>query len=539
MAHVCQPLSQLARRVPNQLLTTCGGRQQTCGEFAARVACLASALASELGLQPGDRVALAALNTDHHFEALLAVLATGGLVAPLNWRWSIEDALAALAPCTPSILVLDEGCARFGALAQQLSSVRHIVTLGDAAAWTQQLHHAVHAEQLISLHAGVPLTLKAPPNGAAVLCFTSGTTAAPKAAVLPHLAFHVQSLIKLLAIGYCAEEVHYHAAPLCHIGGLSSLFAVLMAGGRHVFPSRFNAAVMLEDLDRHQVTSFIAVPAILVALCDAAGQQRAFTTVQRVLFGGGTPTDAVLERIGAMFPAATLTLSYAMTEACSTMTLRTIAGDRQLQHQVTAVGQQQQQSQAVCVGWPVPGGEIDIQQGDGLPAGQGVIQTRGPHIMLGYWSEGGSALQPHPDRWFSTGDIGYIDDDGSLWLLGRSRDTIRTGGETVHASEVERCLQLHPEVQAAAVVGLPHDRLGQQVAALVQVRSPGSRPPQTWQTTLRGFCKTQGLSGYKIPGVVRCQAVALPANGSGKILKHEVRTIIQQQMTEHNILSKL
>lgn len=93
MAHVCQPLSQLARRVPNQLLTTCGGRQQTCGEFAARVAGLASALASELGLQAGDRVALAALNTDHHFEALLAALAAGSLVAPLNWRWSIEVSL--------------------------------------------------------------------------------------------------------------------------------------------------------------------------------------------------------------------------------------------------------------------------------------------------------------------------------------------------------------------------------------------------------------------------------------------------------------
>lgn len=115
------------------------------------------------------------------------------------------------------------------------------------------------------------------------------------------------------------------------------------------------------------------MPAMLVALCDSADPQRAFKTVQRVLFGGGTPTDAVLERIGTMFPAATLTLSYAMTEACSTMTLCTIAGERQPQHQPAAVGQQQQQSQAVCVGWPVPGVEIDVQQGDGLSAGRWTI----------------------------------------------------------------------------------------------------------------------------------------------------------------------
>lgn len=217
-----------------------------------------------------------------------------------------------------------------------------------------------------------------------------------------------------------------------------------------------------------QINSFIAVPAMLVALCEIAGQQLVFPHVRQVLVGGGTPADGILHSVCRMFPAASIRLSYAMTEACTSMTFRIITAGSQLlppQRQPPALDGHQLNTSAVCVGRPAAGVEVDIQQGDGLPpgswvpmamqpcsdsalnthklhctktgscilpsltaflgtafdwtfmslfadfrrllhAGHGIIQTRGPHVMLGYWSAGGSTLRPQPDRWLSTGDIG-------------------------------------------------------------------------------------------------------------------------------------
>mmetsp|Transcript_17108 Transcript_17108/g.51177 ORF Transcript_17108/g.51177 Transcript_17108/m.51177 type:complete len:379 (-) Transcript_17108:81-1217(-) len=338
-----------------------------------------------------------------------------------------------------------------------------------------------------------------------------------------------------------------------HAGGLSSALAVLMAGGFHVFPGRFEAGQMKRDMDHHEVSCTIVVPAMLTALSEAAPLHQTYPGVKRLLVGGGTPTPDVTERCRQMFPSARVVLSYAMTEACSSMTFLTLAQpqpDYELSSpahvEVARAVPEQVPAAAICVGWPAAGIEIAVQQLGEIGKGEGVIQTRGPHAMLGYWADGGLDLAAKPDMWLSTGDIGYLGNDGQLWLLGRGKDTIRTGSETVHASEVERCLQLHPAVIAAAVVGLPDTRLGQQVAALVQIQDdcsswPGTilprqqqipsdapeAPDPTFLQTLQAFCRAAGLSGFKVPRVILGQTDPLPINASGKLVKADVSRLIR------------
>lgn len=553
MAHVVQHLAALERAHPNKCFSHFGKRTQTSSGFATQVAACTSLLTEECGLRCGDRVAIAAINTDVSFQFMLAVLASGGMLTLINWRWSLQDAVEALTPCSPAVLILDADCQKFSALSDRLPSIGHCIDIDQCRLNNRPL--------ILSKLGRQNLTLRAPRNGGAVLCFTSGTTAAPKAAVLSHAALHVQSMSKLLNLGYCMDDVYYHAAPLCHIGGLSSALAVLMAGGTHVFPGRFQAAKMIEDIEKYQVTCTIMVPAMLTALAAASPIGQSHYSVKRLLIGGGTPLPSSIQQCRLMFPEAKIYLSYAMTEACSSMTFTLLASPTSAA-QLNCGSDQSRKSDnafdcsiyesdavlatspvtlgdpAICVGFPAAGVEVTIRQLSSLPPGQGVILTRGPHLMSGYWADGGLELFQRPDFWFETGDIGYLDSNGQLWLAGRLKDTIRTGSETVHASEVERCLASHPAVASAAVVGLPDVRFGQQVAALVQLgdldRNPieafatGTLPSVAaeWKHELQAFCKSAGLSGFKVPRVVICQMAPLPMNGSGKILKADVTRII-------------
>ncbi|KAG2448988.1 hypothetical protein HYH02_005742 [Chlamydomonas schloesseri] len=482
-----------------------------------------------------------------------------------------------------------------------------------------------------------PLQLLAPACGTALLVFTSGTTAAPKGVQLGHAAFHAQSLVKLALVGYSPADTYLHTAPLFHIGGLSSAFAALMAGCVQVFMPRFDAAAAMAAILRHRVSVFIAVPTMLqdLALAAAAAAEgtgpgasvapESLKCVQRILVGAGGTAPKLQEAVSRTFPAAHLLSAYGMTEACSSMTFRHLrgpshvaagaaAGSCQLAQQLQlwappassqAHGSgnchakpQAELEGAVCVGWPAPGVQVRVvrtavadqqpqlqdeasphggnNSGDRVcaPYQLGEVQTRGPHTLLRYWRDAAATAEAlTADGWLRTGDLGYLGPDGGLWLLGRAKDMIKSGGENVFAPQVEAMLCAHPAVAAAAVVGLPHERLGEQVSALVVLRggwnylgptitAPSSAggptikpataalpvgPPgspitpataaigphlsgaqQTSLQDLQDFCRRHGLAGFRLPRVVVAQWQPLPLNGSGKVAKPMVRTMLQR-----------
>ena len=598
MAHICQYLSAAAGKAPTKLLTVSGTRHKTAQQSLARVAALAAALIDTLKVKPGDVVILALDSTDLFLESLLAIAAAGGISAPLNLRWSSTDAAAAINLCHARLMLLDAGNLHFQELigSPSCSCCQQAVLVGPQPkdSFTGETYTTEH---LIQQGLGTQLQLKQSPDGAALICFTSGTTGHPKGALISHMALHCQAMAKLMVVGYNPHDMYLHAAPLFHIGGLSSAIAVLMAGGTHVFMGRFSAAAALDMISQHQITSFIAVPAMMADLTAAAAAATAAATaaadpsvtgqaggasssqypsVQRILMGGGGMSSQQVANMQAPFPQATVHSAYGMTEACSSMTFKLLVGSGySVNHPGAGLTSPHADSPAasgVNVGAPPPGIEMAVLKSqlqahsktadeasmngathndsakgwnavEASSVGEGELLTRGPHVLMRYWGQPDETSRVMlPGGWFRTGDIGGVDVDGTVWLKGRVRDIIRSGGESVLAPEVEQVLTQHPAVLAAAVFGIPHERFGEQVVAVVSLDKrfgwhgpmfgglnevPVSAQCVTLQA-VQTFCRQANLSPYKLPRLVVAQYEPLPLNASGKVLKQKLKHALLQ-----------
>ncbi|KAK9822154.1 hypothetical protein WJX81_000324 [Elliptochloris bilobata] len=279
-------------------LFVCGDTRRSAGEVASRVGALAAALRINAGTLPGDRVVLITRGSAAAFEALLAVLAAGAVAAPLNVRWSAGEAAAAADLVGAAAVVFDTASSRLALPLLSGNARRTGVCLDDVGASSGSggkggggggsgaaapMPAAFSSEALVLRHAGARLEPVLAPEGAAVVCFTSGTTGAAKGALLTHGAFHCQAVAKLLEVGYSGRDVYLHCAPLFHIGGLSSALAVLAAGAVQVFMPMFSAPAALALIARHRVTALIAVPAMLVDLLGAHHDGRPARAHQELL----------------------------------------------------------------------------------------------------------------------------------------------------------------------------------------------------------------------------------------------------------------
>ncbi len=431
---------------------------------------------------------------------------------------------------------------------------------------------AACAEALISAFTPAsgapPLPLRRAPGDVVTLVFTSGTTGTPKAAALTHASFAAASAAKLSAVGYCAEDVYLHAAPLCHVGGLSSAHALLCAGGRHVFLSRWSAPGALAAMRTHAVSATALVPAMLTDLLAAADADAAgaapLRAMRRVLLGGGAAPPALLAAAAQrLFPEAALSATYALSEGGSTLAFRAVAArGALLPPEPSDASHADADAYGVCVGLAAPGIELAVALwpggGRAPPGVQGELLARGPQVMQSYWQDEAATAGAFTwgGAWLRTGDLGALDAQGRVWLAGRAKEVIKSGGESVHASEVEAALCAHPAVAAAAAVGLPHARWGEQVAALVVLRAgtawhgptAGGAPADaaaaaaaaaaadaprdaaagaslvTPEALREHACGTGALSRFKAPRFVAAAASgALPTGAGGKVCKRSVR----------------
>ncbi|KAM1032718.1 hypothetical protein ACFX2I_036269 [Malus domestica] len=287
------------------------------------------------------------------------------------------------------------------------------------------------------------------------MCFTSGTSGRPKGVNLSHSAFIIQSPSKIAIVGYGEDYVYLHAAPLCHIGGLSSALAMLMVGACHVLMPKFEAKSALESIELHSVTSLITVPAMMANLVSrfsahmslellffevhvpkSVGEKetwKGIDSVKKVLNGGGGLSIELTKAAIKLFPKAKLLSAYGMTETCSSLTFMTL-------YEPTAdtAGQplrMVQQGRGVYVGKPSPHVELKISVDGSSRVGR--ILTRGQHVMLGYWHGSPPNASVSGDKvWFDAGDIGSTDDSGNVWLIGRANGRIKSGGENIYPEEI-------------------------------------------------------------------------------------------------------
>ncbi|VVA99213.1 unnamed protein product [Arabis nemorensis] len=550
--HICQCLTRLASAKRNAVVTVYGHRRRTGGEFVDGVLSLAAGLI-RLGLRNGDVVSIAALNSDLFLEWLLAVALVGGIVAPLNYRWSLKEAKMAMLLVEPVLLVTDETCASWCIDVRNgdVPSLKWRVLMESTSTEISNENNQFLTTEMLKNHALVPSlsTYAWAPNDAVVICFTSGTTGSPKGVTISHLAFITQSLAKIAIVGYGEDDVYLHTSPLVHIGGLSSAMAMLMVGACHVLLPKFDAETALQVMEKNRVTCFIAVPAMMADLiCVNRTTKNGVQNrgVRKILNGGGSLSSELLKDATNIFPSAKILSAYGMTEACSSLTFMTLY-DPTLESYKPIFPSVNRTKQGTSVGKPAPHIELMVKL-DENSSKVGKILTRGPHTMLGYWGhqlvqENVAASESSSNEaWLDTGDIGTIDEFGNLWLIGRSNGGMKTGGENVYPEEVEAILLKHPGIVSVVVIGIIDVRLGEMVVACVRLQENWiwsdvenrNRDFELSSETLKDHCRTQNLTGFKIPKRFVRWEKQFPMTTTGKVKRDEVK---RQVMSHFQILT--
>jgi len=485
-----------------------GDRRISYAEHLHLVASTAQALRDRYGVRPGDRVAILAANCPEWIVAFWATTSLGASVAALNGWWTADEILYGVENCDPRLLIGDRK--RLARVAQRDVGVP---VLEIESEFEKLLAHAPQA----SLPED-PIAEDDP----AVILYTSGTTGRPKGAVNTHrgICGFVQSTMlngARLMIAAASRGVKPEAdppalaalvtAPLFHMSGLhAGAIMMLAAGGKTVWRSgRFDAEDVLRLIEKERITTWAGIGSMAPLVLNHPKVGDYDLSSLRNLGSGGAPTSpTLLARMKQVSPvgARGRGLGYGLSESVATVA---VIGGEELEERPTSVGRIQ------------PTIEVEIRDPEGrvLPDGrEGEIHVRSPYTMLGYWGDEEATRKAiKPGRWLATGDVGRIEDD-YLYINSRARDMILRGGENVYPIEIEHRLEAHPDVAEAAVVGVDHPELGQEVKAIV-VPTRGARIDMQ---ELARFV-AERLAPYKVPAHWELRAEPLPRNAAGKVLK--------------------
>ncbi len=495
-------LTESTRRMPGKPAVILRDVKISYAELGAQSDRVAANLAAA-GLKAGDRIGLQLPNIPQFVIAYFGILKAGGVVVPMNPLLKAPEIEFQLRDSGARALITYSGFLDEAAKAAEAAGTGSLYVVGDAA-------HTPPVASFETLLAGDPpdpqLTPVSPADPA-VIIYTSGTTGTPKGAVLSHFTLYMNADISGRLFEFRDDDVVIVALPLFHVFGLSSILNICMLlGGTMTLVPRFDPAAVLETIQRDRVTIFEGVPTMYLALLNAPGLDGYDTSSLRVAVSGGAPIPAeVIDTFERRFGVVILE-GYGLSETSSTTTFNISAAERKV----------------YSVGKPIWSVSVQIwdTQGRPLPAGPehvGEIMIRGPNVMTGYWGNPEATAQAFSDGWFHTGDLGYFDDDGYLFIVDRIKDLIIRGGYNVYPREVEEIFYAHPAVAEAAVIGVPDPRMGEEVHAFVAVK-PGQ---SVTAAELTEFVK-QRVAAYKYPRSIEFRD-SLPKGATGKILKKDLR----------------
>ncbi|NEX64823.1 long-chain-fatty-acid--CoA ligase [Noviherbaspirillum galbum] len=505
--NLTQGLHRARQNHPDRMATIFGERQQSFQQMAERVARLAGALRS-LGLGANDRIAMLALNSDRYVEYFQAAWWAGAVANPVNTRWSLSEIAYSLNDCDSQVLIVDDQFAGMvDAIREQAPCVRTIIHAGEQATPPGMLGY----EELIAAAAPVEDAMRGGDDLAAIL-YTGGTTGFPKGVMLSHANFWIASIARMAEMGGQPGSISLIATPLFHVGGAGRLVGQSIGGNTVVIVPSFTAEGVLDAVERHAVTDLMLVPTMLQMLLDHPRfERRKMATIRRISYGASPISLPLLERTLDLFPGVEFASAYGMTE-----TAAAVCGNPPANH-----GPEARASGLVkSVGRAGYGCEIRVVDADGeeVPRGAvGEVIIRGGCVMLGYWKKPEETAAALRGGWLHTGDGGYLDADGHLYIVDRIKDMIVTGGENVYSAEVENVLARHPAVAMCAVIGIPSAQWGESVHAVVVLRTGA----QAREDDLRSHCKT-ALAGYKCPKSFDFPE-AMPLSAAGKVVKTQLR----------------
>ncbi len=505
--YLTQGLRRSVQQTPNATATIFQGRRRTFAELGERVARLAGALRG-LGLQPGDRVGMLALNSDWYLEYYLGVYWAGGVVNPINTRWSPIEIAFALQDCDTRLLIVDDTfAAMVDELRQRAPALTTVIHVGNGAAPAGMLGY----ENLLAQALSVEDALRAGEDLAGVF-YTGGTTGSPKGVMLSHRNLASNAMAVVAEGGIARGCTGLHAAPMFHLADGCFMNAMLASGGTHVMLPRFEPQAVLETIQNEKVNEALLVPTMIQMLVDHPQRERYdLSSLRNMLYGASPISEGLLDRAMQALPGAGFTQLYGMTELSPMATILTQDMHREAGREL---GRHRSGGRAAM------GCEVRIVDalGKELPRGEvGEVAARGPGVMLGYWGRPLETAAAVREGWMFTGDGGRMDADGYVYIVDRIKDMIVTGGENVYSAEVESAVATHPGVAACAVIGVPNAQWGELVHVVI-VRQPGAAvTPQE----LIEHCKSR-IASYKCPREVSF-IDAMPLSGAGKILKTKLR----------------
>lgn len=487
---------------------TTDGSSVSFGQFNSRVNRLCSAL-SQWGLRKGDRVAVLSRNRPEYVE-VFGVSKAGFVAVPLNWRLAEAELVKLLVHSAPQVLIVDENYKELAErLRPLLPGVRHFVALGPTSAgW---VGYEALLDQAIDEEPVEPVS----PDDALCLVYTSGTTGAPKGVTLTHRGLMDNcraSAVEVLAL--TEDDYSLAVLPLFHVGGMwYHLFPCFAAGCTSLLMWEFEPGALLREMEARKVTNVHVVPTMINAMLNHPLARTADLRHLRLIFYAASSMPAeLLRRAMQCFQRSGFVQSYGSTEAgmvtCLSPADHVRASAPGGEHLLSSCGRVLQ------------GRRVRILDDGGAEQSRGQIGEIGSHcpgVMAGYWHDEGATAKVLSDGWLDTGDLGYVDDEGYLYLVDRKNDMVVTGGENVYPSEVEAFFYQDPAVLEAAVFGVPDPQWVERVVAAVVLRPGFEASEQILMQRIRDH-----LAAYKCPKNIFF-TTDLPKSGAGKVLRKELR----------------
>ena len=510
MIYLTQSIHRNCQKFPNQLATVHNGRKHTWLQFRERVARLAGAL-QNLGLQPNDRVGMLALNSDRYLEYYMAVPWAGGAVVALNTRWSVKENAYSLSDSGTKILMVDDAFApQVEDLRSENIPVEVYIYIGEQSCPEGMLDY----ESLIKEADPVDDSYRHDDDLAGIY-YTGGTTGFPKGAMLTHKSLWSSAMATIMAANIKPQDSYLHIGPMFHLADGAMSNATLIVGAAHHFLPTFTPDGAVKAIQSSKATHTLMVPVMIQMVTAYLEKTKApLDSLRFVLYGASPIPESDLVAALQAFGNTSFVQGYGQTELSPIVTLL------DAEYHVTEgpkAGKLKSAGQAVaCVEMKI----VDDQDKT-LGANEiGEVVVLGPNRMLGYWNKPEETATSLRDGWIYTGDVGYIDEEGFLFLVDRAKDMIVTGGENVYSTEVENAVMSHPSVEQCIVIGIPDEKWGELVHAEIILKED----KKASQEEIANHCK-ELIANYKCPKSVKFRTEPFPVSGAGKLLKREVRQV--------------
>jgi long-chain acyl-CoA synthetase len=504
-----QILRQALMEQPDRIGTVFRDRRRSWREIAVRVARLAGALRN-LGVGDGQCISAVAvaMNSDRYLELFFAIPWCGAVFAPLNIRWSVAENAFALADCAAKVLLVDD---HFLEGAAQLTVNANIVLIymGEFSTPPGMLSY----EALIEAHEPIADAGRYGDDLYIVL-YTSGTTLRSKGVALSHRNAVYVSVCFLATLPHRDDLIHLHVGGMFHLAGAGPLWYITLAGGTHVILPKFESEGVMRAIAEYRVTNLVLVPTMINMLLNHPRlKDYELSSVRTCVYGGSPMPEAILRGALRSLPSWGFHQIYGMTETSG------YGAALRWRDHLEAVAMHPHRLRSA--GRPVAGMQVRIEKSDGeeaLTREVGEVLIRGDNVMTRYFNNEQASRESLQNGWMHSGDAGYIDEDGFLYIADRIKDMIVTGGENVYSVDVERALYQHSAVKEAAVIGIPSEQWGEEVHAIVVLNEGTEVSAEALIDHCRGL-----IGGYKCPRNIAFRDGPLPTTPVGKIQKNVLR----------------